>query len=479
MNITYSLLACCSLGLLCGSGVAIGQTTSQGLRPGRALRDYVAQPDPAYSWKIVRKRSSKAGAEFVIELTSQKWLTQKEVDRPTWKHWLTVVSPKNLHSTSAFLMIGGGANGGQAPQNSNGRLMQIAALSGSVAAELKMVPNQPLVFHNDGERRVEDDLIGYAWDQYLKTGDAHWLPRLPMVKSAVRAMDCIQELLASEEGGRKKIERFTVAGGSKRGWTTWMTGTADKRVEAIVPIVIDVLNVDASMRHHAQVYGFWATAIGNYVQHGITEQWNHPRMKNLHREVDPYYHRDRLKMPKLIVNAAGDQFFVPDSSQFYYADLQGEKHLRYVPNADHSLRGSDAMETIIAFQRLVVQNKPRPRYRWKQLADGSLEVQTKDAPREVRLWEATNPKARDFRLKTIGRSYSSQLLKPVRPGVYRARRGAPEKGWRAWFIELTYDTGGPPLKFTTAVRVSPDRLPHKGIDVNKTPYEQHVGKPKR
>ena len=44
-------------------------------------------------------------------------------------------------------------------------------------------------------------------------------------------------------------------------------------------------------------------------------------------------------MPKFMVYAAGDQFFLPDSSRFYFDDLKGEKYLRYVPNTDHSLRG--------------------------------------------------------------------------------------------------------------------------------------------
>jgi hypothetical protein len=36
----------------------------------------------------------------------------------------------------------------------------------------------------------------------------------------------------------------------------------------------------------------------------------------------------------------------------------------------------------------------------------------------------------------------------------------PEKGWSAYFVELTFPSGGKyPYKFTTAVRVTPDTLP--------------------
>ena len=173
-----------------------------------------------------------------------------------------------------------------------------------------------------------------------------------MVKSAVRAMDTITAVLAAREAPIE-VDRFVVAGGSKRGWTTWLTGAVDPRVIAIAPIVIDVLNADISMRHHFAAYGFWAPSIGNYVDHGIMERMDEPRLAELYRLVDPYHYRHRLTMPKYIINASGDQFFLPDSSQFYLRDLRGETYLRYVPNADHGLDGSDALAGLVAFHGLM------------------------------------------------------------------------------------------------------------------------------
>ena len=120
------------------------------------------------------------------------------------------------------------------------------------------------------------------------------------------------------------IDGFVVAGGSKRGWTTWLTGAVDKRVVAIVPIVIDVLNVRHSMEHHHAAYGFWAPSVGDYVRHKIFEMKDSAAYAALLKIEDPYSYIDRLTMPKYIVNAAGDEFFLPDSSQFYFADLKGE-----------------------------------------------------------------------------------------------------------------------------------------------------------
>lgn len=429
------------------------------------LDRYVATPDPAYSWKVVHTDQQDGLTTYVVDLKSQTWRTTEDVDRTLWQHWLVIVKPEKVTSETAFLFIGGGANGRNAPTSANELLLKTARATGAVAAEIQMIPNQPLVFHDDGQRRTEDDLIGYAWDQFLKTGDPTWLPRFPMSKAVVRAMDTIQEFLASQQGGRTKIDDFYVAGGSKRGWTTWITAAVDQRVRAMSPIVIDVVNVDPSMRHHFAAYGFWAPAVWDYVRHKIMERNDTPEMAELNRHVDPYSYRDRFTMPKYIVNAAGDEFFLPDSSQFYFDDLPGEKYLRYVPNSGHSLAGTDAPETVVAFFDAVINDRPRPKFSWTFEDDGSIRVTTEDRPKEVKFWQASNELSRDFRISTIGQAYTSTDLNEVSTGVYVGRIEEPEKGWTAFFVELTYDLGGPaPVKFTTAVRVLPDTLPHADKD---------------
>jgi PhoPQ-activated pathogenicity-related protein len=437
-----------------------------------ALDRYVAKPDPTYSWKLVKEVPGNPSTQYFVDLKSQTWRTEKDVDRPVWQHLLIVVKPEKVTSDTAFLYITGGANGKDPPKSADSLVRKIAEATNSVAAELRMVPNQPLVFHHDGVPRKEDDFIGYTWDQYLKTGDDTWLARLPMTKSAVKAMDCVQEFVASEQGGKHKIEKFVVAGGSKRGWTTWCTAAVDKRVVAAIPIVIDVVNVRPSMQHHIAAYGFYAEAVGDYMKHNIMQRFHDPKLADLYAIEDPYSYRDRLTMPKFIVNATGDQFFCPDSSQFYYDDLKGEKFLRYVPNADHSLKNSDAIESIIAFYWTLLTGKPRPKYSWMFEPDGSIRVTTPDKPKEVLLWQANNPTARDFRVDKIGRAYTSTVLRDQGDGVYIAKMETPAKGWTASIVELTFDLGGPtPLKLSTAVRVLPDRLPYPDLDPAKAPYE--------
>jgi PhoPQ-activated pathogenicity-related protein len=437
-----------------------------------ALDRYVAKPDSTYSWKMVKQIPGNPITQYLIDLKSQTWRTEKDVNHTVWQHWLIIVKPEKVTSNTAFLYITGGANGKEPPKSADTLVRKIAEATNTVVAELRMVPNQPLIFHNDGVERKEDDFIGYTWDQYLKTGDETWPARLPMTKSAVRAMDCIQDFMSSEQGGRRKIEKFVVAGGSKRGWTTWCTAAVDKRVVAAIPIVIDVVNVKPSMQHHVAAYGFYAQSVGDYMKHHIMQRSHDPKMADLYAIEDPYSYRDRLTMPKFSINATGDQFFLPDSSQFYFDDLKGEKYLRYVPNADHGLKDSDAIESIIAFYWTILNDSPRPKYSWTFETDGSIKVTAAGRPKEVVLWQATNPDARDFRVEKIGRAYNRSTLQDQGNGIYVGKVKTPAKGWTASLIELKFDVGAPtPLKLSTAVRVLPDRLPFADLDPAKAPYE--------
>ncbi len=429
-----------------------------------ALDKYVAAPDTNYSFHLVTSIPGNGQTTFILEMTSQAWLTTNEVDRPVWKHWLTIVKPDSVDSSKSLLFIGGGGNGGSPPKSADGNLVQIALKTKSVIAELKMVPNQPLVFAGETEGRKEDSLIAYTWDKFLRTGDTKWPARLPMTKSAVRAMDTVTTFCGSAEGGGVKVDGFVVAGGSKRGWTTWATAAVDKRVVAIVPFVIDMLNIEPSMLHHYAAYGFWAPSIGDYTAFRIMDWNGTPEYKALMKIEEPYEYRQRLTMPKFIINASGDQFFLPDSSQFYFNDLPGVKHLRYVPNADHSLKGSDAYQTLHACYSAVLNDTPLPQYSWTLEKDGSMRATTKNTPSEVRLWQATNPNARDFRMETFGPQWQSTILSDVGGGVYVGKVPEPAKGWTAFFVELTFPSGNPePFKFTTQVRVVPDTLPHKFV----------------
>lgn len=434
-----------------------------------ALDAYVHAPDDSYRYELAKTIEAKGYTAYVLDMVSQTWRIPSEVDRTEWRHWLIVVVPNEVKHDTGFLYISGGSNNDDLPSRVNPLISSIAVTTASVVAELRMVPNQPLVFAGETRGRSEDASIAYTWDKFLRTGDETWPLRLPMTKSAVRAMDTITDFCRSKAGGNIDVNTFVVAGGSKRGWTTWTTGAVDTRVVAIIPIVIDMLNMEKSFEHHYRVYGYYAPAVGDYKREGVMEWLGRPEYRQLLKIVEPYEYRSRMTIPKFMVNSTGDQFFVPDSAQFYFDDLPGEKYLRYVANADHGMGGSDALQSVMAYYHAILNKVPRPRFSWRHEADGSIRVFTLDTPTQVLLWQAHNPKARNFRKDTIGEAYSSTVLTDDYSGVYLGTVEEPDEGFTAYFVELTYPSGGPtPFKFTTQVYVTPDVYPSKRYKVDKS-----------
>lgn len=443
--------------------------------PQTELDRYVHAQDNHYQYTVVDTAQHPGYTVYLIRMISQQWRTGAEVNQAVWKHWMEIYVPDQVTSPVGLLYILGGSTTEEHPKPDND-LAAIATLTHTVASELFDVPNQPLTFTDDpyGPRK-EDEIIAYTWRKYMDTGDDTWPARLPMTKAAVRAMDTVTSFAASEQGGRHRVDRFVVMGASKRGWTTWTTAAVDARVIAIAPMVIDVLNITPWFEHHYRSYGFWAPSLKNYYDEHIMDDLYNPAFKKLMDEVEPYSYRARYTIPKLIITASGDQFFLPDSSRFFFKDMPGEKHMLTEANSDHSLKGTDVTESIAAFYQSIVDGTKRPEMRWTFEADGAIRVTMDRTPLTVTLWQATNPKHRDFRVEAIGHAYTATPLTPESPKVYVARVPKPAQGWTAYYVEATFAGDGKyPFKFTTAVRVTPDVEPYTMVPKGKAKLQSEA-----
>ena len=422
------------------------------------LDTYVHKDDASFNYVIEKVQEFDGYFVHSIRMNSQNFLQSKDVNKTSWSHWLTVIEPKEVKAETALLVISSGDTNDPLPKAQDA-LIEIALASNSLVAELKAIPNQPLKFSDESFDRWEDAIIAYTWNKFFLTGETRWPARMAMTKSAIAAMDTIQVVFK-----RNNVDSFVVTGASKRGWTTWTAAATDNRVIAIIPLVIDMLNIKPSFEHHWQAYGFWAPAIQDYVDMNTMDWWGSPEAEALFKLVDPYSYKDRYQFPKYIINAAGDEFFIPTSSQFYYDQLPGEKHIRYVPNVGHSLNGSYIIEAIASFYISILNSSPRPEYSWNFLKNGQIEFTSDNQPSEVKLWWADNPSSRDFRLDVIGKSWKSKSIKINAEGKYISSIDKPEEGWRAYFVEAIYGSNPLPFIITSEVKVSPDILPFEYID---------------
>lgn len=434
----------------------------------QVLPCYIQQPDADYQWKITSQSEIANGrlTLYSIQLDSQKWSESETagVDHAIWRHRVDVYIPKSVKHSTALLGINGGTLYPEPkPPEPNGadiNFQKIALDTQSVVINLKDVPNQSLTFKHSKPLK-EDDLIAFTWEKFLSSPaeNRQWPLRLPMVKSAVKAMDMTQELLAQQ---KVPIDKFVVTGGSKRGWAAWLTAAMDRRVSAVVPMVIDILNLRPSMHHHYKAYGRWAPAVKSYT--ALMPYLDQPQMDELLTIVDPYSYRKLLSLPKYIVTASADDFFLPDASRFYWNDLPGKKWMRVLPNLRHYIVRMNpdlVTDTLASFYGAFIEERPIPSLSWEVRGD-SLIVHSSVPPKSAHLWTASNPSARDFRMTPDNPDIEDFQSTPITFNCSKNCRFEmslkhSSKGWKAYFIDLSFANNSySDLHFSTRVFVFPE-----------------------
>ncbi|KAA0992450.1 PhoPQ-activated pathogenicity-related family protein [Dyadobacter aurulentus] len=418
--------------LLCVQAAILTAKAQTRITPETALESYLNNGDKSLKWELKDQYTKNDQTIYNILLTSQKW---REF---TWTHQLTVIVPKENKHDGALLFITGGSNKNELPNwdsKKDDKLIEslagVAAANNSMVVQLKQTPNQP--FFDD---LTEDALISYTLHNFKKDKDYTWPLLFPMVKSAVRAMDVVQEF--SKQKLDHEVKKFVVSGASKRGWTTWLTGASDKRVAAIAPMVIDILNMPVSLDYQVESWGDYSVQIEDYVKLGIPQSTGTEDGKAITTMIDPYSYRAKLTMPKLIFMGTNDEYWVTDNIKNYLKNIPGINSLHYVPNAGHDLGGGkQAMEALSAFYGAALNKTPFTVCEWKQsVSEKNIKLDitaTSDALIDVILWSANSPD-QDLRNDTwTGRSLgiknksSIQVTEPL-----------PKTGFKAIYVDLKY-----------------------------------------
>jgi PhoPQ-activated pathogenicity-related protein len=407
------------------------------------LASYVKKAEPKYSWELKHNSDQANGKLYTLTLVSQVW---QDI---TWTHDLQVFVPKGVKPGATMFLWN---TGGKPNTFTSLFAWDMAKKMQAPVAFLFGIPNQPLLGN-----LMEDALIAETFVRYLKTKDEDWPLLFPMVKSLVKAMDALQEF--GKKQWKTEIKHFVVSGGSKRGWTSWLTATVDPRVKAIAPAVIDTLNMQKQLPHQLESYGAYSLMIHDYTIRNLVPPPRTPEGNKLWSMVDPWAYRAKLTLPKLILNGTNDPYWTQDALNLYWNDLQGDKWICYVPNAGHDLRQrgnnndfglSRASGTLAAFSRAQIEGKALPKLTWKHTQGGGqyrLEVVSDPAPKVARLWQADAP-TRDFRKAT----WEDKELKLDR-GRVSAATEAPAQGCRVFFIEYEYEMGTLRYYLSTQLRI--------------------------
>ena len=426
-----------------------------------SMSDYIESTKNEFSYDIQEVIYEENWTGYHIKMISGEWLDSKKVDQVEWWHYVDIIIPKQTTSSSGIMFIDGGEKSDDYFRL-DAQSIGNAIKTESVIVNVSNIPFQPLNFlSSEQDSFEEDDLIAFAWNKFLKQGakqkDVEWLPRFPMTRAIVRAMDLAQEIVLQND---IVVKDFVVSGASKRGWTAWTTAAVDSRVKAVVPMVIDMLNLVPSFENHYRSYGEFSPAVQEYVNYNIQDWLGTEEFKVLMSYIEPFSFVDKFTMPKYIINAGSDEFFSTDSWRFYYDKLPGEKIIRYVPNKNHSLDGRYLTEDLVSYFYRVINDIEIPSLSWN-LSDNKLIAELDyDGEYDVSVWTAKNDNGRDFRLWEEGELWEETSIGKLADNKYELNVSSNFKGYIATMIEFTIDPESEfPLIISTGPFVFPEKYP--------------------
>jgi PhoPQ-activated pathogenicity-related protein len=204
------------------------------------------------------------------------------------------------------------------------------------------------------------------------------------------------------------------------------------------------------MPHQLELWGKFSPQIEDYTRRGLQQKLTTEQGRKLSAMVDPYTYRDRLKMPKLIINGTNDAYWTLDALNLYWDDLAGEKLVLYVPNAGHGLNDAlRVLNTVVNFARLVAADRPRPQMTWRpEQSEGKLTLTISSQPRPVAasLWVAHSDDRHFDQAKWV----ATDMI--AKGDDFVGETARPEQGFLAAFGEATYEIDG--RRFTLSTQMS-------------------------
>lgn len=220
--------------------------------------------------------------------------------------------------------------------------------------------------------------------------------------------------------------------------------------------------------------------------HSITEKFDTPGHTALEAIVDPAAYIQRFTMPKMAVDATGDEFFMITDDAAWWDAMPEPKARMMIQNAEHSLATGvfEVLDGVVAWANAIVHQETVPHMNWTTSADGAtITVTTDTAPSKVTMWSAltTRTNMRDFRLvnglnpcpsKIVVKGICTNIylcnstnINATAPGsnefVATAAVPGPNEGWRMHFMEVEFPSSDKsrPFIFTTQASIVPLTMP--------------------
>lgn len=322
-----------------------------------SLYKYMDIPDASFSWKAdftpFKNDTKHQLLHYRMKLNSLQWLTEAEVTPSQWTHDVVVIRPYIPLPGKAMLWIEGCANNEdfevECYQRDISLVADLAQSTGMMVFILFHVPNQPSVFASDPDqgKLMEDRLVSFSWNTFMTRAQNRpdWIAYFPMAKASLRCLDAgegYSKDLVAMGMLTQPITKWYIFGMSKRGAATWfltayLGARQPHRIIGSAPVVFEALNFKEVVLESmpAKLGGF--THVLSPYRASIPFLLEDQKLEALSRHIDlttPWYHKGLTAVPKYVVSAALDEFFMLGNDRYWYDQLEN-KHRLIVPHADH------------------------------------------------------------------------------------------------------------------------------------------------
>ncbi len=443
----------------------------------KILISYAKELDKNYNYRLHSKTKDAGVTTYFLELTSQAWHPEK-VFPPIWRHWLTLIVPDRRTKDSALFVMTKGLSSIEKPMSEVPlSLLSIAVSTNSIVAILEGFPIDSTGYYETPSKKVElNDINFFVWTlrQYYDTGDPNWIILLPMVKSAVSAMNAVQEFVLKELQSEIPVKEFVVCADVPF-FAPWLIPAVDDRVIGIIGINNFVYNIESLIKtcliDEITIPPLFE-AIDNQ---GLLQNFETEEGEKLLNIIDPYNYRQFMRITKLIISYNGSatsnfSFYaedvLPEIPDPTYWALYPQVSLSREPiYLSQSLKVTlwenpippkmyNFKDTLSVFYQRVISRKELPTFTWNIAQRGKCSVKVSEEIVDARVWYCIQDAKNKLFENTS--EWQVETMTEIGEGIYEADLNFSDENYKAVVIEIVFPSlSGTNFPITSHIHIIP------------------------
>lgn len=432
---------------------------SKRIETSKILISYAKEVDRNYNYRLHSTSKGAGYNAYFLELVSQSWHPEKTLP-PLWRHWLTLVVPDRRTKDSALLILTKGLSSPEKPMSEIPLLLvSIAISTNSIVAILEGFPLDPTGVYETPSKKVdlkEIDFFIWSLKQYFDTNDPTWIPFLPLVKSVVGGINATQEFILKDLKSEIPVKEFVLYADTPL-FTCWLVPAVDERVIALAGINNFTYNIETLIKTFLMNEIPLPTFFEEIDNEGLLQLFETKEGEKLLSIIDPYYYRQFLKIPKLVVSYNGFSFSNFSSlAETVISEMPEPIHWVLTPHLSLTREPLflsqtltmlssklavppkiyDFRDTLHVFYHRIINRKEFPHFLWNITDEGKCSAKISEEVVEARAWFCVQDSKNSLLLNPS--EWQVELMTEIAEGTYEVNLNLPKEFYKAIFIEVIF-----------------------------------------